>query len=207
MADASKTKVKTSEFRVSFPTVFTPKSDKYSLTLLFPKKDSLTGKKLEDYERCIKEMKAAALAAAVDKFGSDMEKPEERKKIRLKMPFKDAGDFTYDGYEAGMVFVRTSSKTKPGLLDRNAKPIVDESEFYPGCWAWATINAYAYDFTDQETKMRSRGVSFGLMNIQKLRDDAPFGNRTNPEDDFSPIAGEEDGGSSDSAFDDEDALA
>ncbi|MCH8286026.1 DUF2815 family protein [candidate division KSB1 bacterium] len=35
------------------------------------------------------------------------------------------------------------------------------------------------------------GVSFGLGNVQKIKDGDPFGNRTKAEDDFSPVANNE----------------
>ena len=44
------------------------------------------------------------------------------------------------------------------------------------------INAFAYD------QKGNRGISFGLGNIQKVKDDKPFGNRTKPQDDFAAIA-------------------
>ena len=86
------------------------------------------------------------------------------------------------GYE-GMIFATAKSKTKPGLVDQNVQPIIEEGVFYAGCWARATIVAYAYD------KAGNRGVAFSLQNVQKLRDDEAFSGRMNPEDEFAPVEG------------------
>ncbi len=61
------------------------------------------------------------------------------------------------------------------------QPIIDPTDYYAGCWSIASVNAYAYD-----TK-GNRGVSFGLVNLQKVGDGDPLGNRAKAEHDFSPI--------------------
>ena len=100
---------------------------------------------------------------------------------KLRSPFLNQGDYEYEGYEDGAVLIRASSKLKPGVVDATVQPVIDESEIYPGCYARATIRAYAYDVSG------NRGVAFGLQNLQKLRDGDPLGGRTRPEDDFSPV--------------------
>lgn len=170
------TKVMTPEFRVSFPDLFVPrameegKEPMYSVTMLFPKGADLTV------------LKDAAKAAGVEKWGPDQAKWPKG----LKLPFKDQGEKDYDGYEAGATFVRASSKQKPGLVDQSVQPIIDQSEFYAGCYARATINAFAWEHV-KDGKVLSRGISFGLQNVQKLRDGEPFGGRSNPTDDFQPV--------------------
>jgi hypothetical protein len=176
----------TSKFRLSFPHLFTavaPKGGgeaKFSLSMLFPKRDTLTGAALADYDRFIAAAREAAKAAAIEKFGAQLPK-------NLKSPFLDAGNHEYEGYEAGMVLLRASSKQKPGVVDAKLQAIIDESDVYPGCYARATIRAFAYDANG------NRGVSFGLQNVQKMADGDPLGGRTRAEDDFSSAVAGEDG--------------
>ncbi len=168
-------KITTPKFRVSFPAVFKKhcfqgedeSKAKYSITMLFPKKTNL------------KEMKKLAKEAIVDKWGDKVPKD-------LYLPFLDGDEKEYEGYE-GHISVKATSKQKPGVVsgfkndDDVFDPIESEAEFYPGCYARASVTAYAYD------TMGNRGVAFGLVNVQKLNDGEPLGNRSRPEDDFEPI--------------------
>lgn len=177
MSETDDKKVMTPEFRASFVHVFRPQDPfqaggdpKYGLTMLFPKGADLS------------KVKAAAKAAIVEKWGPDKSKWPSN----LRLPFRDQGEKAdkFDGYEEGAIFINATSKMKPGLVDAQVNDIIDETEFYSGCYARATIRAFAYD-----TK-GNRGVGFGLQNVQKLRDGDPLGGRTRPEDDFSPTEGE-----------------
>lgn len=160
----------TPEFRVSFANCFRPQKPmagstnepKYGLTMLFKKGEDLS------------KLKAAAEAAVKEKWGANPPK-------NLRTPFRDAGEKDYDGYEPGAIFVTATSKQKPGLVDADLNDIIDESEFYSGCYARASVRAFAYDANG------NRGVAFGLQNVQKLRDGDPLGGRTRPEDDFEPV--------------------
>lgn len=175
--------VMTPEFRVSFPAVFKPKRQKgdatsepkYGLTMLFPKGADLS------------KLKAAAQEAVREKWG---DKPPKN----LRSPFRDQGEKEYEGYEEGAVFVSASSKQKPGLVDRQRQDIIDETEFYPGCYARATIRAFAYDNNG------NKGVAFGLNNVQKLRDGDPLGGRTRAQDDFADDLPPDEGADSGSIF-------
>lgn len=167
------TKVITPEFRVSFPNVFrTAKpmagatgDPKYGLTALFKKGEDISA------------LKAAAEEACIEKWG-----PKDKWPKNLRSPFRDAGEKEFDGYVEGAIFINATSKQRPGLVDANMNDIIDETEFYAGCYARASINAFAYDTAG------NRGVAFGLNNVQKLRDGEPLGGRTRPEDDFEPVA-------------------
>lgn len=174
-------KVVTPEFRVAFPAVFRPKrntlngKDEYSIVALFPKGADLTS------------LKQAAQDALVKKFGENKSKwPKD-----LRTPFRDQGDRAKQkdgvetlpqGYEKGAIYLNLRSNNRPGVIAGNMEEILDESDFYGGCWARASINAYAYD------QMGNRGVAFGLGNLQKVRDDGHFGNRSRPEQDFTAVA-------------------
>lgn len=176
MNNTTKTQVLTPEFRASFVSVFAPKAvlgsneQKYSITMLFNKKDK---KVMEGLEK----MKAAVKAVLVDKFGPDQAKWPKN----LRLPFRKGEEKDYEGYGPDVVFVTASSKIKPGLVDHNVQPILDQNEFYSGCYARATLSAYYYD------KAGNKGVAFGLRNIQKIKDGEPFSGKNKPENDFDAL--------------------
>jgi hypothetical protein len=174
--------VTTPEFRVSFPNVFKAKKndmsgkDEYSIVALFPKNTDFSKLKLE------------AQRALEEKWGKDKTKWP----TGLKTPFRDQGerkkiiegkDVLPAGYEAGAIFINLKSTQRPGLVDANLNDIIDEKDFYPGCYARATVRAYAYE------NKGNRGVAFGLQNIQKTRDGDPLSGRPKAQDEFAPIEG------------------
>lgn len=173
-------KPQTPVFRVSYPAVFEPKLNElnntmeYSLVALFDEKSDLSG------------LKKLAQEAIVKKWGADKAKWPRN----LKTPFRDQGERAKlvdgkevlpAGYKKGCIFITLKSKQRPGVVDRSVQPIIDASEFYAGCYAVASVSAYAYD-----TK-GNRGVAFGLGNVQKVRDGESLGGRSKPEEDFAPI--------------------
>lgn len=171
-------KVTTPKGRVSFPHVFKAHSgfegqkEKYSLTLLIPKATDLS------------EMKRAAFAAATRKWG-----PKEQGKWprSLRMPFRDGDEKSHlEGY-TGHWILSLSSDQRPGLVDKDSAPIVDDGTFYAGCYARATVSAFAYD------KGGNRGISFGLQNLQKLGEGEPFSGRKRAEEDFDAVSSGPDG--------------
>lgn len=157
------------EFRLSFPAVWKPKAfeqqePKYSVVMLFDKKTDL------------KDLKRVVMLAATEKFGAKESWPKG-----LRLPFKNGDEKTdLQGY-AGTIVVNASSKQRPGVVDRQKQPILLEEDFYAGCYARATLIAFAYD------KAGNRGVSFSLQNLQKLRDGEPFSGRKKAEDDFDSV--------------------
>lgn len=163
----------TSEFRVSFANVFRPgkvmqegATPKYGVTMLFPKGADLSA------------LTSAAHAVMVEKWGADKAKWPKN----LRNPFRDQGEKDHAGYEAGAVFINATSQQRPGLVDAKLQDIIEERDFYSGCFARASVRAFAYD------KAGNRGVAFGLQNVQKLRDGEPLGGRSRPSDDFEPVA-------------------
>lgn len=165
----SSKKIMTPEFRVSFPNVFQARADfdgqspKFSIVMLFPKTTDISA------------LKKLAQEVATEKWPKGLP-------VNLRNPFRDADKEKpdMDGY-AGCIFISAKSKGRPGLVDSQKTPILTPEEFYAGCYARATVNAFAYD------KAGNVGVSFGLQNIQKLRDGEPFSGRTKAEDDFSCV--------------------
>lgn len=159
--------------RLAYQTVMEPKvsdisddkTPKYTAVLLF-----------EPSDPTIPLMKAAMKEAATDFFGA------EKIPAGLRSPIRDgkekAGDYPF--YE-GMLFVSTTSKNKPGVVDQRNKAVTDVDDIYSGCWVRAEINCFAYD------KKGNKGVSFGLNNVQKLGDDEHFGGRRPAEQVFTPV--------------------
>lgn len=167
--------IKTPKFRVSFPHVFKPHKfednpgdPKFSVVMLFPKDIDL------------KLLKTAANAAAAEKWGEDQNKWPKQ----MRRPFRDGDEKTdLQGYE-GCIFVSASSNQKPGVVDgtKERRVIESEEEFYAGCYARAEIRAFAYDVSG------NKGVSFALLNLQKLAEGEPFSGKKKAEvvfdDDF-----------------------
>lgn len=176
----SKTKVVTNEVRLSYAHLFEPWSGKedqekkYSVTLLIPKSDKETYRKLRAAE-------AAAAEAGKAKFGGKVPKV-------LKSVIHDGdteADLDDNPEYAGHWYMSVSSKTKPGLVDRALNPILDSEELYSGAYARVSINAFAYSVSG------NKGVSFGLNHVQKLRDGDFLGGRSRAEDDFDELDDED----------------
>lgn len=178
----------TPPFRVSYPAVFKAKKNdlngkmEYSVVALFKKGENL--EKLKD----------ACKKAVEDKWGTDSKKWPKN----LRMPFRDQAErektneetgqtYLPDGYEEGAFFLNLKSYQRPGLVDQQLQPIIDEADFYAGCWAIASIRPNAYD------QAGNKGVSFWLQNLQKFKDGDPLGGRTKAEDDFAPVKTDADG--------------
>lgn len=170
------TKVVTGEVRLSYAHLFEKhagqegNTPKYGVCLLIPKSDKATIAAIEDAQQ------VALEAGKVTKFGGKIPP-------NWKNTFRD-GDLEADldknpEYE-GHMFLNVSSDTQPGIVDRQVNPILDSTEVYSGCFARVEINAFAFN-------NQSKGVSFGLNHVQKLRDGEPFGNITRPEDAFEPL--------------------
>ena len=63
---------------------------------------------------------------------------------------------------------------RPGIVDAKLQDIIDEADVYSGAWYRAQVRAFAYD------NAGNKGVSFGLQNVQKLRDDETLGSGRTP---------------------------
>jgi len=177
--------MKTPVFRAAFPQVFEAKQingqgkAKYSVAMLFDPKEI---KKDPQQIKLFNIMKDMVNVVAKEKWG--------KVPVKLKTPFKKGDEQinattekVYDGF-TGMEVLNASSETKPGLVDQNMNAIMEPGEFYGGVFAQATVNVYAW-----EHPTGGKGVSFGLQNIQKVRDGDSFGGgKSNPDDDFEAIA-------------------
>jgi len=171
MAKKQIVKAVTPKFRAAFLNAFRPQEfedgsePKYGVIALFPKNVDIS--KLEKM----------AIKAGIDKWGKE-DFQKMRKSPKFWWPFRDGDDerTDYDGFE-DKIFVNFTTKMKPGLVDSQREPILDESEVYSGCFMRATVVAYAFD-------NKSKGIGFSLQNLQKLSDGEPFSGRSKAEDDF-----------------------
>lgn len=168
--------------RWSYANVWEPKSinggtPKYSVSLIIPKSDTATIKKIE-----------AAIEAAY-KEGEAKLKGNGRSVPALsvlKTPLRDGdAERPDDEAYANAYFVNANSATAPGIVDADRQEIIDRSEVYSGVYGRASINFYAFNSNG------NKGIACGLNNLQKIRDGEPLGGKSRAEDDF---AGEDDEG-------------
>jgi hypothetical protein len=163
------TEVVTGKVRFSYANVFTPKASnnggepKYSVTLLIPKSDTATIKKIQ-----------AAMAAARENYVA--------RNGAQSMPPKPVhtlydGDGVRQGGEEfgpeckGCMVITVSAKAdqKPGVYDAFRNDITDPAELKSGDYGRAHINFFCYNASGK------KGISAGLLGIQKLTDGEPLG--------------------------------
>lgn len=181
------TKVRTGEVRLSYVHLLEPfsnmdgKDPNYSVVLLIPKSDRATIKALKDAQ------KVALENGKSSKFGGKIP-PNWKNTLRDGDEEKDTDE---QPEYAGHLFVTVSSNRKPGVVDRQMNPITtgdpDLDGIYSGCYARVTLNCYPF------AAQGNKGVSFGLQNVQKLRDGEPLGSYSSPESDFDDELDDEDG--------------
>ena len=161
------TKVVTGKVRLSFVNIFEPKipvnggDAKYSVTLLIPKSDTATLAKIKE-----------AISDARENFckrnGASALPVKPNTTLHDGDGVRDSGD-PYGPECKGHYVITVSSKQKPVIVDRNGQAILDRTEVYSGCSGRASINFYG---SNQAGK---KGISAGLLAIQKLADGEPFG--------------------------------
>lgn len=165
-----------SDTRWSYCNVWQAKSinggtPKYSVSLIIPKSDTVTIKKIE-----------AAIEAAY-KEGEAKLKGNGRSVPALsvlKTPLRDGdAERPDDEAYANAYFVNANSSTAPGIVDADRQPIIDTSEVYSGVYGRASINFYAFNSNG------NKGIACGLNNLQKIRDGEPLGGKSRAEDDFA----------------------
>lgn len=174
---SEETKVITGKVRFCYVNVFEAKkqgdSDRatYSVTLVIPKNDDETFKKISDamlkaYKEGEETLKGKSKTApAFDK---------------IHLPIRD-GDVERpnDAVFAGSYFINATSMYKPGLIDANKNIIVDTNDFYSGCYGRASIVFYAYN------NKGNTGIACSLRNLQKFEDGEKLGGVASAFEDFS----------------------
>lgn len=169
------TKVITGKVRFSYLHVYEPtaiedgQEKKYSVSLIIPKKDKAT-------VAAINKAIEAAKEAGKAKFGGKIPN-------NLKTPLRDGDEERPDdeAYE-GAFFLNANCKTKPGLVNKNLQPIMDQDELYSGCYGRASVTFYAFNTSG------NKGIACGLNNLMKLEDGDNLGGRSTAEADFADFA-------------------
>jgi len=155
---------------MSYATVWEPKSmqegdPKYSVAVLVPKTDKATLSKIEKAIEAAKQL-------GIEKFGQAFLKG------KFKNPLRD-GDEEKPDDEAyqGHFFFNASSKQRPQIVDEGVNPILDQDEFYSGCYGRAAVNFYPYNNV-------SKGIGVGLNNLMKTADGDKLGGGSTAAEDF-----------------------
>lgn len=163
---ATATQITTGRVRLSYCNLFTPRAsqdggqEKYSVTLIIPKKDAMTLKKIE----------AAVNAAKAAYLGKNSGK---KLPANLKNTLHDGDGERPTGGEygpecKGAWVITCSSNNKPVIVGPDKSPITDPAEVYSGCYGRAVLNFYVYD------RSGNKGISAGLNGIMKLSDGEPL---------------------------------
>jgi hypothetical protein len=196
-----KNAVITVAFRLAFPEVFKPAASvkggklKYSINMLFPKSGEnllpgLTG------GATLMDLRKLAFSTCVATWGADRAKwPATLKNADFKtycspngkdgFPIRDGNDVAWDGYKDHF-FIRAASKYEPGVVNNRKQPILNEAEVFGGLICRAQINAFTFD------DAMNKGVTFGLDNLQILKDDGTsFSGRAKAEDVFDAFGSDE----------------
>ena len=155
-------KLITPEFRGVFVGLFkatAPKDNpngakKFSIRAAFPPDADLSA------------MKSGAQQAAAEKWGNTIPKT-------LRSPFRlnEELDNPIPGIGDDWVIMTFSANEdrRPGVVDNSLNDIIDDAECYSGAWFRAQVRPYAYD------QAGNKGVTFGLENVQKTKEDEPIG--------------------------------
>jgi hypothetical protein len=206
--DYEKAQIVTTEARLSYPKLFTPKAYKdkpngpksYSCELLFDKKTT----KIED-------IKKPVLYAIKHQWGEDKaDWPQP-----LKLPYRD-GDKPFGKKKEvkdehrGMwvVSCSTGEMKPPRLLNKKGKPVTNPAEMYPGCFVRAVLSAKALEEPKQMVKFYLNGLkverdgkTLGGANV-----DEAFGIMGGDEDEVADESFDDFDSSSDSDFDGDEAT-
>ena len=170
--EKTQTKVVTGEVRLSYAHIWEPaaigdsEEKKYSVAIIISKDDEAT---LSRYNKALEAAKAAGKA----KWGGKIP-------AKLKTPLRD-GDEERPDDEAykNSFFINCTSKTKPGVVDKDLNPVQDKEEVYSGCYARVSFNLYPFDVSG------NKGIAAGLANIQKLADGEKLAGGSSAEEDFA----------------------
>lgn len=171
MAGLATTKVVTSKVRFSYAHVFEPTSieeggtKKFNISVIIPKSDKALLKKIE---KAIQLAKTEGTA----KFGGKIP-------AKLKTPLRDGDEERPDdeAYENAMFF-NASSTRRPQIVDESRNEILDQDEFYSGCYGRISVNFYAFNSNG------NKGIAAGLGNLQKLEDGERFSGGSTADEDF-----------------------
>ena len=144
---------------------------KYSVSLLIPKDDEDTVKKVK-----------AAIQAAYEEGAGKLKGNGKTVPpfAAIKNPLRD-GDVERpdDPAYAGHYFINANNSSAPGIVDANRQPIIERSEVYSGVYGRASITFYAFNANG------NKGIACSLNNLQKIADGEPLGGHASAESDFA----------------------
>lgn len=147
---------------------------KFSATLLFtPALLALPG----EAER-FKAMKVALAIAGEEKFPGKFATLVKGEKFGKSF----RSDWEAKNYPENTIFLNARSDQQPGLVYADLTKVSQEDiqkVFYAGAIVRASLTAYGYD------RSGNKGVTFGLNNMQKIRDGERLDNRAAAEDEFT----------------------
>ena len=154
----------TPEFRVSFPKLFeADENGKYGLAMIFDN-----------------DVDFSPLEKLIDKKIKEVW-PKGKPKRDFLHPILDGENSDREEHQDKIYINAKAGKYRPGLVDAQLQPITDEAEFYPGCWARAVISIYHWVY------LGKCGISVGVRNIQKVRDDEPLVGGMRAADEFEAV--------------------
>lgn len=112
-------------------------------------------------------LRDAVDAAGVEKFGADYHKIAKAGQVR--MPLRTDMQDRYPPEFVSFVNLKSPGEFPPTVVGRDAQPLMDQTQLYPGCIIRASVSVYAYG--GKGTSF-TPGIALGLRNIQRL-DDGP----------------------------------
>jgi hypothetical protein len=170
-------KVITGKVRLSYPELFkaraaNEKSDpKFSVEVLIPKSDTKTLDKIRAAQNAAasSDRGKKALGDPAPVYGSDKFNAKKFEDTLRDGDDPDENEGRPEREGHWFMNVRSSAKYKPGVVDKDLQPVMDESEVYGGVYARVSMTAYPFSVEG------NKGVSFGLNSVQVLGYGDPFG--------------------------------
>lgn len=186
----------TTAFRLSYPSLFEATPDmngnlKFSITMLFPKKDVVAQMKKANHPaaKYCAEDNCAGFWLEVNKvlranFGPEA-KPADFKITAFRDGDQPKKNGKVDENAKGFIWTKATStlKSPPKCLRQDKTEItkMDEGELYAGCWARALLQISPFS-------KAARGVTYYIIGVQKIADDQAFSGRPRVEDEFDSVA-------------------
>jgi len=111
-------------------------------------------------------LKKAVMACLEDTFGAA--KARDTKFLKsIRLPFRDAGEKVYAGFEKGRIYIQPWTKDKPGVVDRNKSDILVPGDVWAGQLARAAVRPFGYDTSG------NKGVALNLAHVQIVNPSMP----------------------------------
>ena len=169
MANKSTRKILTPVGTLSFPKLAEPnEKNKYSCAIVFA-----PGTDLSELDALIEEAKETIVPSGVNQKSSAFKVPLQRDGSEKE---------EYGGpYVEGARFFECSTNFPPGIVDAKRQEIINvKEELYPGAQVRLQVHLFYFD-------NESKGIAFGLDNVQKAGDGERLDNVQKAEDVFDEI--------------------